>query len=405
MLTEPCGTNIRVGLQPTFKTHAMTHSRHNTPPGVRLMTDGGTEQPRVTRTVQADATVTRDVDGDEVEMLRVPISSTRSDREGDRFTKEALEDMADQIRGQQPHVFDNHGLAGGFMEAIPYDSREVIGSQMDADVEEADDGEHDLYAYVNPDGSHPEGERMLKQVRDEKQPIKFSVGFGILNADSITDDAGNEIGREFTQADLMETSRVGIPANPDASVTASVTSKDGGSQMPPGYAMLAQMMGGTMEASGTMPAAAKSGQPGVTDSESEGDDVESLRQEVTDLRETVEELTERLDDSTPATKDACEVDTDCPEGEVCLEGECVPEDEVGDDDEEESSANLEELREQVSKLESKLDDEGLGDPESKDTTTTDPDPTKEQTPDETNENDDEDERDRPKTATEVARGN
>jgi hypothetical protein len=235
--------------------------------------------------------VTREVDGDDVEMLRVPISSTRSDREGDRFNKSALEGMAEQIREQQPMVFDNHGLAGSFMEAIPYDSRETIGAQMDAEVEQADDGEYELYAYINPDGTHSEGERLVKQVSEEKQPIKFSVGFKILDSNSITDDAGNEIGREFTDVDEMETSRVGIPANPDASTPQQMSAK--GMTDLPGYKNhpLFQMMHAT----------ADDGE-GATEAK-DGEKVEG----------------------------GCEMDSDCPDGEVCVEGECIPEEDLSGD--------------------------------------------------------------------------
>lgn len=205
-----------------------------TPDDRRLVTDGG--RPTVTRTVKATDVVTRDVGGDETEMLRVPISSTRVDRDGDRFDREALEGMAEQISSDQPMVLDNHGLAGSFMDAIPYDSRETIGAQMDAEVEAADDDEADLFAFVNPDGTHEEGERMLRQVRDENQPIKFSVGFRIKGYDEredVEDDyEGN--GRVFTAADLMETSRVSIPANPDASVSQELAAKGGVTDLP-GY--------------------------------------------------------------------------------------------------------------------------------------------------------------------------
>lgn len=265
----------------------MTVYTHN---GHRVMCDGGTDT--VTRTVEAKDVVTREVDGDDVEMLRVPISSTRSDREGDRFNKSALEGMAEQIREQQPMVFDNHGLAGSFMEAIPYDSRETIGAQMDAEVEQVDDGEYELFAYINPDGTHSEGERLVKQVSEEKQPIKFSVGFKILDSNSITDDAGNEIGREFTDVDEMETSRVGIPANPDASTPQQMSAK--GMTDLPGYKNhpLFQMMQAT----------ADDGE-GATEAK-DGEKVEG----------------------------GCDSDEDCPDGEVCVEGECIPEEDLSGDD-------------------------------------------------------------------------
>lgn len=371
---------------------------NDTPPGVRIIADGGTAP--VTKTVKADGVAQREIDGEEREVLRVPISSTRPDRENDRFSKEALDDMAEQLRTQQPHVFDNHGLAGGWMDAIPYDSRETIGTQFDAEVEEADDGEYDLYAFINPDGTHEEGTRMLKQVRDEKQAIKFSVGFGIGEEEPITDEAGNEVGREFQQADLMETSRVGIPANPDASL--GVAAKSGG--VAPGFAMhpmFRAMFGGE---DGDHPAAAAKA-AGYTP-EGEPDD---LRAEVAELRGQVERLTDALDaERDTDTKGSCDVDTDCPEGEVCIEGECVPEEEVDDDDDDgdgdEDSASADaDLEARIAELEKALD-EGPGEPDSKATTTEEPDLTNDAEPDGEKDADDDGEEKR-RTATDIARGN
>lgn len=405
--------------------------------GRGVVTDGC--RATVTKTARADAVVTREADGDEVEMLRVPISSTRPDRENDRFDKEALDGMADQVRSEQPHVFDNHGLAGGWMDAIPYDSREVIGSQMDAEVVEADDGEHDLFAFVNPDGSHPEGERMLKQVRDEKQPIKFSVGFGILDSDPIEDEAGNEVGRVFQNADLMETSRVGIPANSDASVSMSAAKSGGavapGFQMHPVFRAMFQQSGHDPAEGTILPAAktADGGDPdatgletpeghksrradgGTPDDEFDESDLSAeidyllrtLRSERETLRSQVDELRSEVAELRDDDGDECSVDTDCPEGEVCLEGECVPEDDVDDDD----SASTDpddtddaDLRERIAELEESLE-KGRGEPDSADTDTTEePDLTSDADPD--GDHDAEpDEQATSRTATELARGN
>lgn len=332
---------------------------NQTPPGVRLITDGGTdifEYP-----TKAAGVVTRDTDGGEQALIRVPISSTRSDRENDEFDKTALEDMASQIKDDQPMVFDNHGLAGSWMDAIPYDSRETIGSQVDAEVETDDDGEHTLYAFVNPDGTHPEGERMLKQVQEEGQPIKFSVGFKVHNYDEKTDDAGNEIGRIFTAADLMETSRVGIPANPDASTPVEMSAKDATGSLPgyqnhPLFKMMQAMQGERAPENGD--SVAKNATPDGGETPEEPDysekeytvevDTEELQKELASLREEVQTLKE--ESTKEDDDDACSVDDDCPDGEVCLEGECVPEDEVEDSTTPEEQDAIEELRSEIQEL-------------------------------------------------------
>lgn len=403
----------------------MTDTDTDTRPSVRVLCDGGgRERPddsTVHRTVTPDGVVRREVDGDEQDLLRVPISSTRPDREGDRFSKEALEGMEQQIRAENPMVFDNHGLAGSWMDAIPYDSRETIGTQIDAELESAEDGEWDLYALVNPDGTHEEGERMLRQVRDEGQAIKFSVGFRVLGYDAREEvEADYEgDGRVFTAADEMETSRVGIPANPDASVTQSMTAKGGGGL--PGYQnhpmmqMMAAMQGEEPDAAaitkdGVTSETVEDGTPvevdgqreAATDGGDPSDELTALREEVAELRELVKEDDDDDDDDDEEEEGACDVDTDCPEGEVCLEGECVPEDEVDDDQTsgadvpehvKEARAERKALRDEISEIRD-LVAEGRGKSETGDTT----DPAPEETDDADDESDDD------KTAMDLARG-
>lgn len=377
---------------------------HTTPPGVRVLPDGGIEPKTVVKARTASDVVTREIDGEEQDMLRVPISSTRVDREDDRFDKDALEAMAEGIRAKQPMVFDNHGLAGNWMEAIPYDSRETIGAQMDAELESADDGEWDLYALVNPDGTHPEGERMVRQIREEAQPIKFSVGFKIFGyeARAEVEEEYEGDGRVFTSVDLMETSRVGIPANPDASVSQSLSAKGGaGAEGLPGFQNhpMVQMMQAMQD--GEMPEgmAAKDAvdaetvqdaTPTHVDGQGNGkaatdggtpEDETELRGIVRDLTDEVSELRDEVADLRDPEKveGGCDVDTDCPEGEVCLEGECVPEEDVDDDDEDESASatpeKVQELREQnrelkaeVSEVREMLTDDDAGDAATGDTT-------------------------------------
>lgn len=361
------------------------------PPDHRILTDGG--QPTITRHATPSGVVTReDDDGNEQDLLRVPISSTRVDREGDRFSEQALEGMRDQIQDQQPHVFDDHG--GGLFGA-GYSARETIGTQADADLEEADDGELELYAYVNPDGTHPEGERMLRQVRDEGQSLKFSVGFGVDGyqmREEVEEDYEGD-GRVFLAADHMETSRVGIPANPDASMAATV--KDGRvpNQSGPG--------GGPVV---------------VTD-----------RETLLAALDGNEGFTAKSESRTPEGKPKCESDDDCPDGEVCDDGHCVESDATDDPDEEddakaecpecgadvaddanycpqcgeelgspgddEDSASVEELQREIDELRDELE-KGVGSPESGMTDAT-PDSElpggKDDEPDETNDSDSTDE--------------
>jgi len=328
------------------------------------MTDGGT--PPVTRTATPESVVTRDSDDGEMELLRVPISSTRQDREGDAFSETALEGMADQIRENQPLVFDDHG---GGMFGPGYSARESIGALMDAEIEDADDGHKDLFAFVNPDGSHEEGSRMLAQVREENQPIKFSVGFGIhkiaddMDHDERPDRADEVPGRLFMETDLMETSRVGIPANPDASVTMAAKHP---SQR--GTPIMVASKDALRDALGT-----------------DAEDVE------TEERDTDTDETDDGDGDAETVKATCpECGADvpdganyCPEcGEELGDDDARGDDEDGDDDEDdEETESIGELREEIAELREAVKS-GTGSPESADTDTT---------PDETDDADADDE--------------
>jgi len=380
-------------------------NRTDSPPGVRLMTDGGRPPggddggaPTRERTVHAKAVDEMEIGGEQREVLRVPISSTRPDREGDRFSKEALEGMADQIREEKPLVFQNHGLAGSWMDAIPYDQSETIGTHHDAEVEEADDGEYDLMAMVNPDGTHPEGERMLKQVRDEGQAVKFSVGFNIHGYES-REDVESEYqgdGRVFTSVDLMEDSKVGVPANPDASAPVGASAKSDATM--PGYARhpMVQLM--TAMGGGSMPpereTAVKSAGPDAgRDPEGDSDELDTLRGQVEQLAATVGDLRAEVealrgDDAgdcgcgTKEEGDPCDDNGDCGDGMECVDGECVPMDDGDDGDEEDATEpddtdsvddlSEDELREELRAARESID-KGTADPESSDTTTEDPD--------------------------------
>lgn len=190
-------------------------------------TDSQTMTEQLTKTVTRTASTveTREIKEDEeVEVLVVPISSTRTDREDDDFSADGLQSMRRQIREEQPLVFLNHGFTD-FSKPL-YDARDAVGTQVDAEIVEMEkpdaEDEQVLNSYILPDTTHPEGERMLERAR-AGQALKFSVGFRVLDFE--TDDEDEESdeppARTFHDVDLMETSMVGIPAQPDASVTAA----------------------------------------------------------------------------------------------------------------------------------------------------------------------------------------
>ncbi len=174
------------------------------------------------KSVQATGVVTRSPDGDEHEYLKVPISSTGIDRDGDEFSDDGLKDLRDQITAKSRPVFENHGRkegGGGLFGGLRYDWKDIIGSLEDAEIEEgtekSDDGESVdvLYGYIRPNPQNERGQQLTGYVKAD-MPVGFSIGFGVKNADE--KDAGGLI---FNSTDLMEVSSVGIQSNRESVAT------------------------------------------------------------------------------------------------------------------------------------------------------------------------------------------
>jgi len=199
-------------------------------------------------------------------------------------------------------------------------------------------------------------------------------------------------GRVFTSVDLMEDSKVGVPANPDATAPVGASAKSDATM--PGYArhpmvqMMQAMGGGQMPPESTAVKSAGGTPDAERDPEGDTDDtlqreVEQLAATVGDLRSEVEALREgdaEADDGCACGSkeegDPCDDNGDCGEGMECVDGECVP----VDDGEEDSTApdddlddkDADELREELRAARESID-KGTADPESSDTTTEDPD--------------------------------
>jgi len=164
-------------------------------------------------------TIQRDGEEIEVAKIRVPVSSTGTDRDGDRFSEEGLEHMVNQYQSGEVPMFPNHGLdpETGWNE---YRFEHKMGGWKDAEIEEEEGDRKVVYATgaLSPDSE--EAEKLEHQIENGVVPVTFSVGFMPINADTRTDEDGEPVGREFHEHDLFETSPVGIPANTDATVSA-----------------------------------------------------------------------------------------------------------------------------------------------------------------------------------------
>lgn len=168
----------------------------------------------VTKTTTAESVVKETPNGkDEGEYLKVPISSTGEDRDGDSFSEEGLKDQKEQIQETSRSVFSDHGGGGGLFGGVRYPWKGIIGSQDDAEIlDDPDRDEKTLYSYINPNSEHPDGDgELLASYVKQGMPVGFSIGFRPLDYDGDEDE-----GYEFHKSDLMETSAVGIQSNQEA---------------------------------------------------------------------------------------------------------------------------------------------------------------------------------------------
>lgn len=141
--------------------------------------------------------------GPEVTLIRVPISSTTEDRDGDEFSAAGLESMLAGLKSGKVPLYLDHGyLSTG---ARLYGALDMLGAWIDGEIE----GET-LYgtAFLEPENWMA---YELARKIEAGLPMGFSVGFGIVK--SRNSDNGGLI---FDEVNLWEVSAVGIPSNPDA---------------------------------------------------------------------------------------------------------------------------------------------------------------------------------------------
>ena len=135
---------------------------------------------------------------------RVPISSSNYDRDNDRMTEDFLLSMADQINTGHVALYADHGWGEhGF-----YSAYDKLGSWSDAVIENGV-----LYATPVLSDAKIVADKVeaVRDMLESNTPVSWSIGFMPTKW-----DANDEDGMDFKDGDLMETSIVGIPANPDA---------------------------------------------------------------------------------------------------------------------------------------------------------------------------------------------
>ena len=147
--------------------------------------------------------------GPEVTLIRVPISSTTEDRDGDEFSLAGLESMLAGLKSGKVPLYLDHGFRES--GARLYGALDMLGAWIDGEIEGST-----LYgaAFLDPDNWL--ADELARKI-EAGLPVGFSVGFGITK--SRNKDNGGLI---FDEVSLWEVSAVGIPSNPDAVNSAAV---------------------------------------------------------------------------------------------------------------------------------------------------------------------------------------
>ena len=147
--------------------------------------------------------------GPEVTLIRVPISSTTEDRDGDEFSLAGLESMLAALKSGKVPLYLDHGFRES--GARLYGALDMLGAWVDGEIEGST-----LYgaAFLDPDNWL--ADELARKI-ETGLPMGFSVGFGITK--SRNKDNGGLI---FDEVSLWEVSAVGIPSNPDAVNSAAV---------------------------------------------------------------------------------------------------------------------------------------------------------------------------------------
>lgn len=220
--------------------------------------------------------------------VRMPVSSTAQDRDGDQFSEDGLEDLQRQFNEEKIPMFLDHGRGS---RGSYYGTLGIVGRWDAAEIEQEGDIKV-LYATGTPTDANPDADDAVDLIEDD-MPVGASVGFRVLDYDGDRQD-----GYEFHKSDLLETSLVGIPSNPETVNTgtqAGIAAKGS----PAGAPLLTRLLDLDDETlhrllndSATTPGDT------MEDTETESDTDDLLERLVTIQERTVEQLdeqTERLD--------------------------------------------------------------------------------------------------------------
>lgn len=275
------------------------------------------------RSTGSDVEIKESGDGTEGATIRIPVSSTAEDRDGDQFSEDGLEDMRDQLAsGKVPMMLDHgRGSDGGY-----YGTLGIVGRWDGGEI--VDDGGHKVLIGEGTLNPANEDADQLREYLDADMPVGASVGFRILEYDHDRDESQYT----FHAVDLLETSLVGIPSNPmtvndgpDAGVATLAKAYSAGNLDGDVFARTVASITGADEEQ-LRGALNDTDQRHMTDDPSGGDDPANdntdLLERVVSLQETaakqLEEQTDRLDEfeeRLDAVESGDEKNTDAGEGD------------------------------------------------------------------------------------------
>lgn len=175
------------------------------------MTDHHDTEHRHTHEADPGRVTLRDVDDAEgMFAIRMPVTSTAEARDGIAFDREKVEGFGEQIENERIPLFLDHGRNA--VSGSHYSALGKVG-YLDAPELEENDGQTELLAdYVLPDPATLDED--VGPMREALAWIRTQAERGIPIASSIgwDEDTGS---RELPgDADLMESSIVGIPSDP-----------------------------------------------------------------------------------------------------------------------------------------------------------------------------------------------
>ena len=106
---------------------------------------------------------------DKQRFIQVTVTGLKEDRDGERISQEAIEDMILQYKSGTVPLFPNHGRDPVTGERV-YNWQEIMGVWVDAEQKE-----DNVLATARLNKAHPDSDKLWQYIK-EGMPIGFSIG-------------------------------------------------------------------------------------------------------------------------------------------------------------------------------------------------------------------------------------